>query len=157
MKKNLLLLFVFCCLFFSSLQTRAESVGEVVDGSVLTNDKEVTGSTLSNARGTYLSNGNARLSDKGNHVVNVWGCTSCYKTCDQVKVTLHLQKLVNGTWSTVKTLDTKIAYNDHYVSNSKNITVTGGYYYRIFGSHTAVKGSKSETTSSTTSGMWVSK
>ena len=81
----------------------------------------------------------------------------CYKTCDQVKVTLYLQRLVSGTWSTVTTLDTKVAYNTNYVSKSKDVSVTGGYYKPILGSHVAVKGKTTETTTSTTSGMWVSK
>ena len=109
------------------------------------------------SRGVYLGTGNARLTNNGGGVVNVWGDTSCYKTCDQVKVTLHLQRLVKGTWTTVTTLDTKVAYNTNYVSNSRNVTVTGGYYYRISGTHVAVKGKTTESTYSSTDGMWVSK
>lgn len=147
------------CLNISSITTYAadEYLGTCVDGSTLTDDNVVTGSTQSMLRGVYLGTGNARLTNNGGGVVNVWGNTSCYKTCDQVKVTLHLQRLVNGNWSTVTTLDTKTAYNTNYVSNSRNVTVTGGYYYRIFGSHVAVKGKTTESTSSATDGMWVSK
>lgn len=140
-------------------QAADERIGMCIDGSVLTEEQEVTGSTRSNAneRGVYLSTGNARLSNNGGGVLNVWGSTTCYKTSDQVKVTLHLQRLVKGTWTTVTTLDTKVAYNTNYVSNSRNVTVTGGYYYRISGSHVAVKGKTTESTYSSTDGMWVSK
>lgn len=153
------LLLIITCLNMNLLTVNAADklLGTVVDGSVLTENNVVEGTTLSNARGVYLSTGNGRLSNNGGGVLNVWGSTTCYKTSDQVKVTLHLQRLVNGTWSTVATVDTKVAYNTNYVSNSKNISVTGGYYYRIFGSHVAVKGKTTETTTSTTSGMWVSK
>lgn len=160
--KKIITFFLLFCLLVASISVRAEEIGEVVevvDGSKLTNDQEVSGSTLANAgaRGTYLGTGSAKLSNNGNHVLNVWGNTTCNRTCDQVKVTLHLQRLVNGTWTTVMTLDTKIAYNTNYVSNSKNVTVTGGYYYRISGTHVAIKGSTTESTYSSTDGMWVSK
>ena len=158
-KKILVLVVVLSCVLGNIISVDAadEQIGTVVDGSVLTDKSEVSGSTLSPARGTYLGYGSATLTDKGNKVVNVSGFTSCYQNCDQVKVTLHLQRLVSGTWTTVTTLDTKIAYNTHYVSNSRNVTVTGGYYYRITGTHVAVNGKVTESTSSSTDGMWVSK
>lgn len=153
--------FLVACLLFASITVQAadENLGLVVEGSVLTDLTEVSGSTETNdlARGTYLGTGSAKLTNNGNHVLNVWGHTTCNRTSDEVKVTLHLQRYKNGSWSNVTTLDTKVAYNDHYVSNSKNVTVTGGYYYRISGSHTAIKGSVVETTTSVTDGMWVSR
>lgn len=154
-------LFLVMCLLVSSIVVQAadENLGLVVDGSMLTDLTEVSGSTATSsvARGVYLGTGSATLTNKGNHVLNVSGHTTCNKTSDEVKVTLHLQRYKNGSWSNVTTLDTKVAYNDHYVSNSKNVTVTGGYYYRISGSHTAIKGSVVETTTSVTDGMWVSR
>ncbi len=157
--KKLLFVLLIICLNITSITTYAadEHLGTCVDGSILTEDNIVTGSTRSMSRGVYLGTGNARLTNNGGGVVNVWGDTSCYKTCDQVKVTLHLQRLVKGTWTTVTTLDTKVAYNTNYVSNSRNVTVTGGYYYRISGTHVAVKGKTTESTYSSTDGMWVSK
>ena len=150
-------LIVCMCLTSMVVQAADDQLGMVVDGSVLTDKTELSTDTRSGARGTYLSYGSATLSNQGNHVLNMSGYTSCYKTSDQVKVTLHLQRLVNGTWVTVKTLGTKIAYNTSYVSVAQNVTVTGGYYYRISGSHVAVKGKITESTSSSTDGMWVSK
>ena len=154
-----LIIIFLLCLFIGTASVRAadEQLGLTIEGSLLTEKLEVSADTRTGARGTYLSYGSATLTNKGNHVVNVFGSTTCYKTSDQVKVTLHLQRLVKGTWSTVTTLDTKIAYNDHYVSNSRNVTVTGGYYYRIFGNHVAIKGNTVESTTSATDGMWVSK
>lgn len=160
MKRKIMILLAVCLLLTAiTVQAADENLGLVVDGSLMTELTEVSGSTeVSNlARGTYLGTGSAKLSNNGNHVLNVWGNTTCNKTCDEVKVTLHLQRYKNGSWSNVTTLDTKVAYNDHYVSNSKNVTVTGGYYYRISGSHTAIKGSVVETTTSVTDGMWVSR
>jgi len=159
LRKLVIVLTVVTCILgsFLSVQAADDQLGTMVDGSVLTDKSEVTGNTLPLARGTYLAYGSATLTDKGSKVLNVSGFTSCNQTCNQVKVTLHLQRLVKGTWTTVTTLDTKTAYNTNYVSNSKNVTVTGGYYYRIAGSHVAVKGKVTESTSSATDGMWVSK
>lgn len=145
-----------CCVTLIA-QAADEQAGSIIDGSILTDSTQVSTDTRNGARGTYLSYGSATLSNQGNHTLNMSGSTSCYKTSDQVKVTLHLQRLVNGSWKTIKTLDTKIAYNTSYVSVSQNVTVTGGYYYRISGSHVAVKGKTTESTSSSTDGMWVSK
>lgn len=157
--KGILLWLLIMGLSIVSLTVTAadEEIGSCIDGSVLTTAQEVTGNTNRTARGVYLSTGSARLTNNGGGVVNVWGSTTCYKTSDEVKVTLHLQRLVNGKWSTVTTLDTKVAYNTNYVSNSRNVTVTGGYYYRISGTHIAIKGKTVETTTSVTDGMWVSK
>ena len=129
-----------------------------MDGSLLTEESVVEGFSRpldSLERGTYLSNGNGRLSNKGNHIVNVYGSTSCKKTCDQVKVTLHLQRLVGNSWVTIYTLGPKVATNTYFVSNSRNYTVAGGYYYRVSGSHTAIKGSTAESTASYTNGLWI--
>jgi len=157
-KRILALVFVLSLISgIITVQAADELVGTTVDGSVLKEVEEVSVDVLPKARGTYLGSGSARLTNKGNHVVNMWGQTSCNRTSDQVKVTLYLQRLSGGTWTTIYTLDTKIAYNDHYVSNSKNVTVTGGYYYRISGTHVAVKGKTTESTYSSTDGMWVSK
>ena len=49
----------------------------------------------------------------------------------------------------------KTATNTAYISNSKNYTIKGGYYYRVSGSHTAKKGSTTESTASYTDGLWI--
>ena len=141
-----------------SVQAADDRLGTIVDGSLLTEESVVEGFSRpldSLERGTYLSNGNGRLSNKGNHIVNVYGSTSCKKTCDQVKVTLHLQRLVGNSWVTIYTLGPKVATNTYFVSNSRNYTVAGGYYYRVSGSHTAIKGSTAESTASYTNGLWI--
>ena len=125
-----------------SVQAADDRLGTTVDGSLLTEESVVEGFSRpldSLERGTYLSNGNGRLSNKGNHSVNVYGSTS----------------LVGNSWVTIYTLGPKVATNTYFVSNSKNYTVAGGYYYRIKGSHTAIKGSTTESTASYTDGLWI--
>ena len=74
---------------------------------------------------------------------------------DEIKVTLFLQRLENGQWVHVATLGPKTKYNTNYVSNSKTYSVARGSYYRVYGGHTAIEGSKSEALTSYTNGVWV--
>ena len=134
-QKIFVVLFSICCFLFGALTTKAadERLGTVVDGSLLVEGMEVEGFTQTMARGTYLGAGSGKLTNKGNHSVNVFGNTTCNKICDEVKVTLHLQRLEGNSWATIYTLGPKVAKNTNYVSNSKNYTIKGGYYYRIKG------------------------
>lgn len=156
-KKIGCLWFLLLCLVLGSITVNAADgrLGTIVDGSLLTEEGEVEGFTETFARGTYLASGNGRLTNKGNHVVNVFGSTSCNRTSNEVKVTLHLQRLTGNTWTNVYTLGPKTATNTVYVSNSNNYTITGGYYYRVKGSHSAKKGSTTEVTASYTDGLWI--
>lgn len=155
--KILFLSLIVSCIFLNSISAMAadERLGTVVDGSLLTDGSEAEGIVQPIARGAYLGSGNGRLSINSGRNVNVFGSTSCVRTSDQVRVTLHLQRLSGNTWVTVQTLGPKSAYNTYYVSNSGNYSVAGGYYYRVKGSHTAIKGETTETTVSYTDGLWI--
>lgn len=157
LRKRHLLMFTVVCFLFGVMTVKAadERLGTIVEGSLLTEQKEVEGFSEIIARGTYLASGSGRLTNKGNHVVNVSGNTNCNRVCDEVKVTLHLQRLSGNTWVTIYTLGPKTATNTAYISNSKNYTIKGGYYYRVSGSHTAKKGSTTESTASYTDGLWI--
>lgn len=155
--KILFLSLIVSCIFLNSISAMAadERLGTVVDGSLLIEGSETEGIVQPIARGTYLGTGSGGLTINSRRNVNVSGNTTCNRTSDQVKVTLHLQRLVGNSWVTVQTLGPKIAYNTYYVSNSGNYSVTGGYYYRVKGTHTAIKGSTTETTVSETNGLWI--
>lgn len=155
--KILFLSLIVSCIFLNSISAMAadERLGTVVDGSLLIEGSEAEGIVQPVTRGTYLSSGNGSLIVNSGRNVTVTGSTSCVRTSDQVKVTLHLQRLVGDTWVTEQILGPKVAYNTYYVSNSGNYSVSGGYYYRVKGSHTAIKGSTTETTVSYTDGLWI--
>lgn len=149
-------LFLLCTLMCSMNVLAADDrLGEVVDGSLLTDDSESEGITQSLLRGAFLNYGSGAISNPSGKKVSISGQTVCYRTCDKVKVTLHLQRLVGNTWSTLYTLGTKTATNTYFVSNSNSYTVTGGYYYRVYGSHIAFDGDDSEATASFTNGIWI--
>lgn len=53
----------FCLIFLlaSTLTSQAAENGDIIDGSILTNLSEVSGTTQSKGRGTYLAYGSAKL------------------------------------------------------------------------------------------------
>lgn len=129
-------------------------VGDIIDGSQLTNDVESVGTYQNLARGTFLSNGSCQITNNGNGTVYVSGQTYCYRTADTVKVTVYVQRLSGDDWYTVsqRTYTNNNAYS---VVGEYNVAVTPGYFYRVVGYHSATKGGIVETENSQTSGIWV--
>lgn len=146
-----------CCMVFGSISVSAadERLGTVVDGSLLTDETEVTCSTRTMSRGKYLASGSGRLSLSSYRKLYMSGDTSSLETVDKIKVKLYLQRLEGDEWRTVYTLGPKTAYNTYYVSAGNTYSVAGGHYYRVSGGHTAIKGSTSEALTSYSNGFWV--
>ena len=145
------------CLSMSTINAFAadEQLGTVVDGSLLTDATEADGVFYSKARGSILASGTGNIAIVGGRKVKMSGDTTAYRTVSKVKVTLYLQRLQGGSWVTVNTLGPKTNYSSYYVSNSNTYSVAGGYYYRVYGGHTAIDGSTSEAGTSCTDGVWV--
>lgn len=156
--RRLLTIIMLFCFAVSGLHVYAAEnrVGEIVDGSTLTDEMEVEYREYSRARGTYLASGTGRVTNLGGRQVYVSGGTNCHRVSDEVKVTLHLQRLEGGSWVNTGQVVTGISYNTYEVSAGNTFSVTGGYYYRVYGTHTAKKGSTSESCSSYSDGLWVS-
>lgn len=151
------LIMLFCMIFGTFHVSAADKLlGTVVDGSLLTDETMSDGFAYPWARGSFLSSGTGRITIAGKRSVTVTGSTTAYQNVDKVTVTLHLQRLVNGSWVHVTTLGPRSAYNTYFVQNSKTYSVTGGYYYRVTGGHTAIKGGKPESITSYTDGVWIS-
>lgn len=132
-----------------------ELLGTVVDGSLLTDDSYAEGYAYPRLRGSILSYGSGSVAIEGTRRVRISGTTTAYKNVSQVQVTMFLQRLKNGSWVHVLTLGPKIKYNTNYVSNTTVYSVAGGYYYRAQGAHTAINGSTTESSASTSNGIWV--
>ena len=145
------------CFVFGTLHAAAadELLGSVVDGSVLTDKTEAESTVYPWLRGSFLSSGSGSLTIAGKGSVTISGSTSAYQKVDEIKVTLHLQRLQNGSWVHVLTMGPKTAYGASYVSNSRTYSVAGGYFYRVTGTHTAIKGGTPESLVSFTDGIWV--
>lgn len=155
--QKILLLVMFACLIFSGITVSAadDRLGTVVDGSLLTDGNEVTFTVSPKARGAFLASGTGTLTIAGSRYLQMTGRTTCYNTVDEVNVGLVLQRLEGNSWVHVYTLPTGYAYNAYTVSKSGYKTVTGGYYYRIYGGHAAIYNGTSEALTSYTNGLWV--
>lgn len=166
-KKNFLfLLAIIFVLSLNGVYVKAAGPmdGEVIDGSLLTSESSASDEKplmLENGNfneaipyGTYLSSGAVDIVNRGNGVVYVSGDTYCYRVSDTVQVTLYLERLTNGGWSTYKT-HTKTVYNAYVASTGLSFSVPKGYYYRVKGAHVAKKGSAIESCVTCTSGLYI--
>lgn len=156
-KKLLVVVSLMLCLILNALPVFAaeKQSGECVDGSTLTDNTSAEYTEYSRAKGTYLASGTGSISNLGGRQVRISGSTNCHRVSDEVKVTLMLQRLEGGSWVYVNSLAPVSAYNTSRVSTSGTFSVAGGYYYRVYGAHTAKKGSVSETCTSYSDGIWV--
>ncbi len=155
--KTLFSMLMLFCLLLNCMNVLAadEYLGEVVDGSVLTDDQEAEGIAYPRMRGVFLAHGKCGIQNSGNHTIIVSGSTDCYVTCDEVKLTLVVERLVDDSWKTYKVIGTKTAFNNYTVTKEKQLTVTGGYYYRVKSAHVAIKGDTVESFGGATNGIWV--
>lgn len=131
-----------------------ENLGDVIDGSILTNDDFSEKVSENRARGNILDRGFARLSNNGNGSVNSYGAVMAAVVCDRLELRMTLQRLQGGTWTTVKTFS-DTAYNSSLLTKSYNTNVAGGYYYRLKIACVAFDGGTSESQMPITDGIWI--
>lgn len=156
-RSRILLLILAFCLTISGITVSAadDRLGTVVDGSLLTDNSEATFLVSPKARGVFLASGSGGVFIQSSRYLRMQGTTTCYNSVDELNVSLHLQRLEGNSWVHVYTLPTKTAYNTYTVTKSGYKTVTGGYYYRVYGVHVAMDGSSTESLTSYTDGLWV--
>lgn len=106
-------------------------------------------------RASHLSHGNTKLTELSSNSVSVYGLTQCLHTCDNVYLSLYLERKVNGSYSTYKSY----IYNTTdatSLSKSLVVSVPTGYYYRVRGYHAAkCDGATKESISTLSSGIYV--
>ena len=130
-------------------------LGSVVDGSVLTDANEAEDFQQTSLRNSYLYNGFIKITNNGNSVVGIGGSTSCYVTCDVVKLNLYLERSKgDSNFSSYKSF-TYTVENDNSLTRSRNYAVEKGYYYRLRGYHYASKDGKAENLISRTNGIYI--
>lgn len=138
----------------SVLADGLEDLGMVVDGSELTNQNMAEDVQNTLTKGNILGQGTARITDLGNSTVNMYGAATAYVTCDKIMMKLTLQRYSGGTWTNVKTYESTV-YNESMLTRSYNVSVAGGYYYRVKGACQAQKGGTTESKTPTTDGIWI--
>lgn len=130
------------------------SVGDVIDGSTLTNEKSSEKVFVNPKRGNILDRGAAKITNNENGTVNVYGAVYGSTVCDKLILELTLQKLVNGNWQNVKSFSDTTT-NKGYLIKSYNVSVTRGYYYRVKAACVARKGGTSESHAPVTDGIFI--
>ena len=130
-------------------------LGQVIDGSVLTNDEEVEDTQFSRLRNSYLMSGFIKIVNNGNGIVGIGGSTSCYVTCDTVKLNLYLERSKGDTgFYSYKSFE-YTATNTNSLTKGFNYVVEKGYYYRLRGYHYASKNGVGENLGSVTDGIYI--
>ena len=155
--KTLFSVLMMFCLLLNCMSVMAadEHLGEIVDGSLLTDDQEAETTVYPRQRGAYITSGTCRILSDGNHKITVSGSTTCYVVCDEVKVSLVVDRLEGGRWVSYKIIGTKTAFNNYTVFKTKQLTVPGGYYYRVVSDHVAIEGDTVETLGGFSNGIWI--
>lgn len=128
--------------------------GEIVDGSLLTSDKTATDSFSVLKKAAILSNGRSSITNYGQGVLYMSGETFGFYVCDEMRAHIILERLVDNEWEYV----TQRYYtgNDVYtVSDGVYLTLFTKTYYRVRGTHTAIKDNMTETQTTLTNGIYI--
>ena len=109
---------------------------------------------MAEARGAMMdATGGCNISHVGK-TVTIGGYTSSTDDEDTIRVIISLQEKIDGKWYTL-TVKSKTEKNTDFVSVSKDYTVSGGHYYRVYATHYAKTGTVVCTTSSWTGSLWI--
>lgn len=148
----------------SKVMAADEDLGMIVDGSMLTEDEESEGildrdtiifvgddnDSGITTYGTYLLGGTAGIKNAGSGKITASGSTTARKSCS-LKLVVTVQRYSGGTWNYLTSWSTSKS-SGTYLSSTKTISVTKGYYYRVKCSHSA----GGEAGYSTTNGIKIS-
>lgn len=130
-------------------------LGQVIDGSVLTEDNEAEDLQQVRLRNSYLGQGFIKIVNNGNGIVGIGGSTSCFVTCDTVKLNLYLERSKGDTgFYSYKSFE-YTATNTNSLTKGFNYVVEKGYYYRLRGYHYASKNGVGENLGSVTNGIYI--
>lgn len=146
--KGLVTVIMAMAIMIQPVTCRAQEVAE--DGTLLTYELEVGGEYFSLTRGIYLMGGSAYLSVPSTGYVCGSASTFAQTKVSSIGLGMSIQRYNNGSWSTVQQW-TASGSNMSTLTSSKTISVTRGYYYRLYASHSA----GGEFCWNTTSGIYV--
>lgn len=132
-----------------------DHLGEVLDGSMLTDETEAEDLQQTRLRNSYLYQGFVKIVNQGNGVVTIGGSTACFVDCDTVKLNLYLERSHGDSNFSSYRSYSYTAYNENLLAKSLSCSVEKGYYYRLRGYHYASKGGQSENFVSRTNGIYI--
>lgn len=131
-----------------------DDIGQIIDGSMLTNDKQAEDYVFNVKRGADFYQGGAKISVLSSNSINAFGYTFAYHDCESIDLYLYVEKLVGDSWQSYKSFK----FTDENVSTlSKSITlqVPSGYSYRLRGYHRTYNNGRQESSSTVTDGVYV--
>lgn len=106
-------------------------------------------------RGSHLNYGSAKISELSSNSISIYGLTQCHHTCDNIYLSLYLERKVNGSYATYKSWS-YTSTDATNLSKSLVVSVPTGYYYRVRAYHAASdSGSAKESVTSLTEGVYV--
>lgn len=105
-------------------------------------------------RGNHLNLGNVKIQRVSSNELAIYGLTQCHHTCDEVYLSLYLERKVNGSYGTYKYWEFT-ADDATSLSRTLDVAVPSGTYYRVRGYHAAKDGTIKESTSTLTQGILI--
>lgn len=151
---SIIVVVAMICGMFLTIPTevvRAADADQIVDGSVLLDDKEESvGEMIPITKGQYLQNGSSSIGKIGTGKIKVSSTTIAQKQVATIKAAVMVERLVNGSWVSY-TSWTATKSNAYSLVTAKEMVVPRGYYYRVCSYHYA----NSDIGSSNTDALYV--
>ena len=156
MKKRILsalcvALLFFSIPFFTAVPAQAAD-SPVLDGSILTHDKESVGTTTAYTRGDDYLVGYSKVVRLGPEKIYAGGTTIAMQDVETIKIAVIVERAQEGdtAWSFYDSWQ-KENHNVDRVGSNRTLEVEGGYYYRVRCIHSA----NDDVSSSFTDGVYV--
>ena len=145
---------LMCMLLISVNSVSAAADVPMLDGSYLTHDNESIGYDTKITRGEDLLVGYSKCVRKGPGKIYAGGTTIATHTVDKIQVAVIIERALDGDteWEFYDSWQ-KQSYNTDRVGSNRELTVEGGYYYRVRCTH----GAHHDMSSSFTNGVSVEK
>lgn len=156
MKKRILsalcvALLFFSIPFFTAVPAQAAD-SPVLDGSVLTQEKESVGTDTKITRGDDLLVGYSKIVRLGPEKIYAGGTTLATQNVERIMISVIVERAQEGdtAWSFYDSWQ-KENHNEDRVGSNRTLEVEGGYYYRVRCIHSA----NDDVSSSFTNGVYV--
>lgn len=136
---------------FPTVPVYADSEGSSLYEDVV----EVSDTTTVRTRGNFLDFGSVQMTKVSPTRVQITGITAAHVQCDKLGVGLYLERCTDGKnygsyrhwYFWMENVDTH--------TETLEVIVPTGYWYRLRGSHVAIKGENGESVTTLTNGLYM--
>ena len=153
--KKILPFFLMIIVAVTVLLPNALVYGASCDNSFGEDVVEVSDTEYVLTRGNYLNFGSVALSKVSSTRVLMTGVTVCHRICDKVGVALYLEQSKDGVHYDSYRHWRFAGQNENSHSETLELIVQSGYWYRLAGAHVAIMGSDGESVTTMTDGIYV--